>query len=129
MNELTLKERLINLINGMTEDQLKDILNLIENRQAELRKYIREECLFATDYTIQDKTYKDFIKNISAGGVYIKTQQPHLIGQDISINFALPDYSESVKISGKIVRIDSEGIAVRSLINLELIQKSLKSNL
>ena len=129
MNELTLKERLINLINGMTEDQLKDLLNLIEHRQAGLRKYIREECSFATDYTIQDKTYKDFIKNISAGGVYIKTQQPHLIGQDISINFALPDYPESVRISGKIVRIDPEGIAVRSLINLEMIRKNLKSNL
>jgi len=129
MNELTRKEQLIDLINGMTEDQLRDLLNLIEHRQAGLRKYIREECSVATDYTIQDKTYKDFIKNISAGGVYIKTDQPHLIGQDIAINFTLSDYSESIKISGKIVRIDPKGIAVRSLINLKMIQDSLKSNL
>jgi hypothetical protein len=52
-----------------------------------------------------------------------------LVGQEISINYALPDCSKPVRISGKIVCIELEGMAVRSLINLEMIQKSLKSNL
>ena len=126
MNELTLKNRLINLIHDMTEDQLRNLLNLIENQQSGYRKHHREDCSIVTDYIVRDKTYKDFIKNISAGGVYIKTQQPQVLGQDIFINFTLPDYHEPIRVYGKIVRIDSEGFAVQSLINLQMILENIK---
>ena len=124
MNEVRLKEKLIALINDMPEDQLKDLLNHLETKQTGDRKYQRKEIPIAADYIIQNKTYKDFIKNISAGGVYITTQQSQSIGQDISINFTLPDYQESIRVYGKIVRKDPHGFAVEFDDELEELLKN-----
>ena len=104
MNEISLNERLIALIKDMTENQQRNLLNYLESQQIGYRKYKREECSIATDYVIQNKTFQDFIENISAGGVYIIAEQPQTIGQEVSMNFTLPGYQKSVRVYGKIVR-------------------------
>jgi hypothetical protein len=59
----------------MSEDHQRDLLDSLEKQQRGYREYPRTSCSIGTDYTIQNKSYKDFIENISAGGVYIKTRK------------------------------------------------------
>ena len=56
---------------------------------------------------------KDFIKDISSGGVFIKTNMPFSVGQDVSLAFQIPKQQEHIKMTGKIVRITDEGIGVK----------------
>ena len=58
--------------------------------------------------------------NLSAGGVYFKTQQNITEGTQVSLSFVLPieklaralDANTFVKLKGKVVRVDMEGIAI-----------------
>ena len=58
--------------------------------------------------------------NISAGGAFFKTAHKIPIGTDLNMNFVLPieklarllGVNSFVKVKGKIIRIDMEGIAV-----------------
>lgn len=65
------------------------------------------------DYSTEDRMYKDYIQNISAGGVFIETQMPFAEGQELSLSFPLPNYQKYIKISGEIVRTSPHGIGVR----------------
>jgi len=65
------------------------------------------------DYSTADRVYKDYIQNISAGGVFIETQMPFAEGQELSLSFPLPNYRKYIKISGEIVRTSPHGIGVQ----------------
>jgi len=108
-----LKERLTALIDGLTEDQLKTLLKYLESLKAGYRMHTRTDCNIAADYTVHEKTFQDFINNISAGGVYITSGNTHLIGREISMDFKLTGYPKSIRIFGKIVRSDAKGFAVK----------------
>jgi len=108
-----LKERLMPLIDGLTEDQLKILLTYLEGLKAGYRMHPRTDCHIPADYTVHEKTFQDFIHNISAGGVYITSGNTHLIGREISMDFKLTGYPKSIRIFGKIVRSDAKGFAVK----------------
>lgn len=113
MNEPSLKERLIEVIGNMSEDQQRTLLDFLEKPQREYRKYPRKPCSIATDYTISNRTYKDFIENISAGGVYVKTTHPQSINQEVSMTFMLVGHSKPITVTGNIVRVGDQGFAVK----------------
>jgi hypothetical protein len=113
LNELSLKERLIELISNMSEDHQKDLLHSLERQQRGYRKYPRRPCSIETEYTIQNRVYKDFTENISTGGVYIKTNQTQSIGQKVTVTFMLAGYSKSITVTGKIVRVSAYGFALK----------------
>ena len=77
------------------------------------RKHARKALMAVVDYATQDQAYRDFIKNISAGGVFIETSVPASIGQELSLTFALPYHQAHIKITGEVVRISPQGIGVR----------------
>lgn len=79
---------------------------------AEKRQYPRKSLLMPVDYTAFDHCYKDFIRDISAGGVFIETSRPFAAGQKISMTFMSADNQHHFKIDGKIVRTLQEGIGI-----------------
>jgi len=60
----------------------------------------------------QDRIFKVWIKNISRSGVFIDITTSFSVGQDISMTYDSPKFSMKKK-TGKIVRITSDGIAVK----------------
>jgi Tfp pilus assembly protein PilZ len=77
------------------------------------RKHTRKRLVTVVDYATQGQGYRDFIQNISAGGVFVETTVPISIGQELSLTFALPSHQAQIKISGEVVRISPQGIGVR----------------
>lgn len=128
MNELSLKERLMASINDLNEDQQRDLLDYLERQKTGYRKHKRQDCSIAVDYTIRDRTFKDFIKNISAGGVYIRTKQTHSAGRDISMDFKITGYPKPIRVFGKIVRCDPNGFAVEFFQEIEELLDDLDRN-
>ena len=112
MDEINVEQKLIDIIKNMSRYQQRSLLSSIENRQEAYRNYPRLESSIPTDYTIEEKTYKDFIENISAGGVFISTDKSQYVGHDISLNFRLAGYDKPIKALGKILRSEPNGFAV-----------------
>ena len=113
-NESSITDRLIELIKNMPEDEQRTLLRDLEEKQFEgRRKHVRKPFLMAVDYSTQDHVYKDFIQDISTGGVFIQTHMPFAVGQEVSLTFPLPDYKKHVKIVGEVVRSTMQGVGVK----------------
>jgi hypothetical protein len=128
MKEVGVGERLIALIKDMSEDQKIQLLNHIESQQAGYRKYPRKEESIPSAFVIGDQIFTDFIKNISAGGVFITTRKPQSVGDEISLNFTLSGHKRTIRVFGKIVRSDSNGFAVEFFQEPEPLLHYLDSN-
>jgi uncharacterized protein (TIGR02266 family) len=77
------------------------------------REHYRKPLFTVVDFTTRGHAFKDFIKNISPGGVFIETSIPFSVGQELSLTFALPNCEKHIKITGEVVRITPQGIGVK----------------
>jgi len=115
-NEASVYEQLIGIIKNISEDKQLKLLELLKqwNEQGN-RDYNRKSCLIAVDYSSQDRFFRDFIQNISAGGVFIETREVFSTGQEIGLTFSIPNSQIPFRISGRITRTSSKGVAVKFL--------------
>ena len=67
----------------------------------------------SVDYVVDDVYYRDFIQDLSAGGVFIRARQTFAPGQQILMTFMSPDQLKPFKIQGEIVYNLDHGIGVR----------------
>ncbi len=88
-----------------------DLLN--EWKMLGQREHDRRSCLIAVDYSTQERFFRDFIQDISAGGVFIETRELFTIGQEIYLTFSIPNSEIPFRITGKVTRATQEGIAVK----------------
>ena len=45
-------------------------------------------------------------------GIFIETETPLFVNQELTTTFFLPGFNAPVKVKGKVVRSDSKGIAI-----------------
>ena len=130
-NELSRNEvraYLFRLLNDMSDEEMRQLLKELEERQnKKQRKYSRKGFLTLIDYNVGDRSYKDFIQDISGSGVFIKTSQTFSIGQTISMTFMSPDNQKPFRINGEIIRIHEDGIGVKFKIENRVQEATLKS--
>ncbi len=113
MKDSDVKTRLMDLIQKMSEEQQEELLNLLEWNPEEQRKYPRKPYFMNVDYATNDQVFRDFIQNLSDGGVFIETRKLFCVGKEITLVFPLPGCRKPVKIKGEIVRSGFHGIGVR----------------
>jgi len=77
------------------------ILNLPEEKQLillqyaeellikERRAFIRKTCSIPVSYATYDRVYSNTIKNISQKGVFIETQRPLFVGEELILSFSI----------------------------------------
>ena len=112
-------ERLIDVIKNLPLRRQSELLDALEKEKPEKttanekRRYPRKEILLPVDYASYDKCFRDFIRDISEGGVFIETKQPLVPGQKIAMTFMTTDNQHHFKINGKIVRDTRDGIGVK----------------
>jgi len=98
--------RLVDIILAMSLEERKTLLKELEEKYFEGdRKYPRKDYLKEVDFVLNERAFKGFIHDISAGGVLIESSESFTAGQMITLTFELPDSDEHIKISGKIARI------------------------
>ena len=112
-NELGINEVrafIFEIINSMSDEEIRQLLKELEaRRNKEQRKYSRKDFLTIIDYTVEGRHYRDFIQDISASGVFIKTSQTFSVGQPILMTFMSPDNQKPFRINGEIIRIHEDG--------------------
>lgn len=109
--------RLSELISNLSDEEIKMLIEELETRQEskfnEKREHRRKPTLIYVDCSGKNYIFTDFIQNISSGGIYIETQIPLHVDHELSMTFTLPGTGDPLKITGKVVRTDPNGIAVR----------------
>ncbi|MGD9730960.1 MAG: PilZ domain-containing protein [Desulfamplus sp.] len=86
------------------------VVNIIEERA-----YERKDLSIPIDFVSAGQLYKEVTKDLSAGGLFIKTKKHTKFkkNQKVSMVFELSPNKKPFKLTGKIIRIESEGIAVQ----------------
>ena len=77
------------------------------------RQYTRRASYIIAEYTVKGRTHRDVIKYIGAGGLFVRTSRRVAFGQPIVVSFPLFQFDNTIQVSGKVIRIDRNGFAVR----------------
>ena len=120
-NDITLsinevEDRISEIISSMYETEKRELLERLEKWEQSGyengRKHPRKQTSIYAIFSGPDCYFREFIKDISAGGLYIETDNLLVINQELTITFYLPDAKAPMKIKGKVVRTDSKGIGI-----------------
>jgi PilZ domain len=105
------------IIDDMSDAEMRQLLKDLEKWQEsknEKRKHPRKTTLMDITYSSDKRrVFEDFVKNISADGLYIETNLVSELGHQLNMTFSHPETGHPIKVSGKIIRVDSGGIGVR----------------
>jgi hypothetical protein len=89
-------------------------INKQSRTSKERRLAQREPCSTAVAYATQNLTNIEYIQDISAWGVFIRTKKPIPVGADITMTIPPQTGSNSyIKIIGEVVRANAKGIGVK----------------
>ena len=66
----------------------------------------RCETSLKVNYTNFDNFLTEYTKNVSSGGMFIKTKIQHKIGSDLCLYLHVPGLKEAVKIAAKVVHLN-----------------------
>jgi hypothetical protein len=112
-----IRVRFSELISDMSETEMQELIGELEKKHkpklSDHRKHDRKPSKIIVDFSIDNFPFTNFIQNISASGAFIETALPFSTDKELSMTFILPGHEDSVQITGKIVRTDSEGIGVQ----------------
>ncbi len=72
----------------------------------------RRTSYIIAEYTVKEGRFRDIIKNIGAGGLFVRTSRKVAVGQPITLQFPLFSFEQTIKVSGIVSRIDLIGFAV-----------------
>ena len=119
-NKIDIKEvrsRIFEIISGMPEAESRKLLKGLErwqqSRPPEKREHPRK---YASIYAIcetRDCNFRDFTKNISAGGVFIETETSLSVNEGVFITLLHSSFEVPIRAGGKIVRVDPKGIGIK----------------
>jgi hypothetical protein len=105
------------IIDGMSDMEMRQLLKDLEKWQKsknEKRKYPRRSTFMEITYSSgQRRIFEDFVRNISAGGLFIETNLISELGQKLTMTFSHPGSGDPIKVLGKVIRVDSGGIGVK----------------
>ena len=130
-NDLSINEvraHIFGIIDTMSEEKVRQLLKYLEEGQkTQQRKYDRKDFLRIIDYSVDNRYYRDFIQDISEGGLFIETSNEFSVGKKILMTFVSPDYHTPFKVHGEIIRTHSNGIGVKFKIESQVQQSVLSS--
>jgi Tfp pilus assembly protein PilZ len=79
---------------------------------ANRRQHPRRTALFSAKFTVKSGTYRDLVKNVSAGGIFIGSRRMIEHGQRISLRFPVMAFDSKPSVTGTVVRSQPTGFAV-----------------
>ena len=105
--------KLFQLVLNLPEEKQTVLLKYAEDLlTVEKRAYIRKSCSIPVSFATYDRVYADTIKNISQRGVFIETQHPLFVGEEIILTFSITGFDKPLKVKGEIVQVNRNGIGI-----------------
>lgn len=126
--EENIDTELFKLIIDMSEDEKTQLLMQLETISDEyeplqtldldadesfMRENPRKICLIPVKCTIEGRSFKSHIIDISKLGAFIESNDLFPVGQKILMDFKLPNYHEAFNLDGRIARSSPRGNGVK----------------
>ncbi len=112
--ESYLTSRLIEIIKDMPPDQKKNLLDQLEQKgYSNKRKHPRYNFFEQAELQGIPQRQTDFIKDISIGGMFLETDLPFDLNQDIHLVLRLSGIKDPIKITGRVVRKAEKGVGIQ----------------
>ncbi|MBW1694027.1 MAG: PilZ domain-containing protein [Deltaproteobacteria bacterium] len=128
VKEANVTDQLIARIKRMTlENQAVLLKELDEEKDRKLRKHDRKTFFMIVDYIVEGRYFRDFIQDMSDTGVFIKMSQNVPLGRQILMTFMSPDNQQPFKINGEAVRVTSEGVGVKFIVESQVQEAVIKN--
>ena len=108
--------RLFEIITSMSDDERGTLLKLLEEGLLKgkcRRAYVRKKIYLPVAYANDRHVYRNFVRDISLGGIFILTSVPFEVGEEIRIHFNADHKDNLLRILAKVARVTPEGIGVR----------------
>lgn len=116
--------RIFQIISMMPEAQKRKLLTALEKWQSKFddkqqskpkdkRKYSRKPISIYAICETNDRNFRDFTKDVSAGGAFIETETNLSLDQDLFMILFHTSFETPVRTGGKIVRVDPKGVGVK----------------
>jgi Tfp pilus assembly protein PilZ len=105
--------QLFQIIINLEEEQQEALLRYAEDLLVkEKRSDIRKACSIPINFAAYDRVYSNHIKNISPNGLFIETQRPLLVGDEIIMTFRLEGFDRWLKVRGEVAHATRLGVGV-----------------
>jgi len=105
--------QLFQIVINLGEEQQEALLrHAKELLVKEKRSGIRMPCNIPISFAAYDRVYSSHIKNISSQGLFIDTQRPLLVGDEIVMTFRLDGIDKPLKVRGEIAHATRAGVGV-----------------
>jgi hypothetical protein len=105
------------LISKIPEEKGRELLKKLEgwvkSKDIDFREHPRKYTSVLVEILSDGVIFTEFIQDISNGGVFIQTDGNFYLYQKITMTFSLPKGKKDITVSGKVVRVDSQGISVQ----------------
>jgi len=109
----TLIYKLFNIVLSLSERQQQMLLRHAEDLfLQEKRNHIRKAVNIPVYYATNDRVFSNYIKNISQNGLFIETERPLFVGEEVLMTFRLEGFNKPLKIKGEVVHANRSGIGV-----------------
>jgi hypothetical protein len=76
------------------------------------RQYPRYQVVFSTKCTAKGGAFRDLVRDVGAGGVFISTKRKIKRGRRINVQFPIFAFEKRLSLIGTVVRCEPEGVAV-----------------
>jgi Tfp pilus assembly protein PilZ len=105
--------KLFQVVINLGEEQQEALLHHAEELLVkEKRSGKRKPCSIPINFAAYDRVYSNHIKNISSQGLFIDTQRPLLVGDEIVMTFRLDGFDKPLKVRGEIAHATRDGVGV-----------------
>ena len=105
--------KLFQVVINLSEEQQQALLHYAEELLVrEQRVNFRRPCHIPINYAAYDRVYTNHIKNISPGGLFIETQRPLLVGDEIIMTFRLEGLEKPLTLKGEVAQANRTGVGV-----------------
>ncbi len=108
INVSGIRARLFHKLMKLSDEQLMKVYTTL----FDARKFPRKKHTIPVEYDTHYYSYRDFISDISAGGVFIQTNENLVVGEEVSLFFSVQGPRSPFKITGKVVRRPARGVGV-----------------
>ena len=106
--------KLFQIAIGLTDEQQMVLLRHAEGLAASDNRYnLRKTCEITVNYATDCRVYTNNISNISRSGLFIETQKPFVVGDEMIMTFRLDGYDKPLKIKGIIAHATPIGVGVK----------------
>ncbi|MEJ2725617.1 MAG: PilZ domain-containing protein, partial [Deltaproteobacteria bacterium] len=116
LQDPTVTHELFQLISKMSDDERRTLLKLLKDGLLKgkcRRQHFRKTLHVPIHYNTKGGTFRDFIQNISLGGLFLLSRRTFSVGQRVEIPFFPLSIGETVWVTGDVVRVTEQGIAVK----------------